>query len=565
MKDCLIVGFHDMDFSAQVGMARVMGESAGAYRDLRLAFIERQREPLRALDVLSDVRQGRDFTGARAYHNTDLLWPVVMYLGSYLAARGHSFDYVNQFGREREALRSKLADGVRTVAITTTLYVSPAPILEIVAAVRATAPFTRIIIGGPYIANQAKTLDPQELEKHFLTLGGDIYVISQEGEAALADTITALKDGDGLQNVRNIAFRASGGFHFTEAAAEANPLHDNMVQYSLFPREELGEFVSLRTAKSCPFRCAFCSFPQRAGRYEYLSLDLVEQELDALKAIGGVTTVSFLDDSFNVPLKRFKDLLRMMIRNQYGFRWNSFLRSDHVDDEALELMAESGCEGVFLGVESGSDRILTAMNKTSRRAHYARVIPRLRDLGIITHANLIVGFPGETADTVEETRDFIEEARPDYYRAQLWYCDPTTPVWKDQAKHAIQGVGFKWSHATMSSEEACDHVDRLFLDVRNSTWLPQNGFELWSVFYLRRKGFSDAEILRFVRAFNARIKATVRGGASEAEIRALEQEIDAAALSPAAAPSLERSCSAPAALAAMAPLQASQALVGTAS
>ena len=72
-----------------------------------------------------------------------------------------------------------------------------------------------------------------------------------------------------------------------------------------------------------------------------------------------------------------------MIERGYGFRWNSYLRSDHVDDETIELMHESGCEGVFLGMESGSDVVLEAMNKTARRRHYAYVIPRLKDAGIV--------------------------------------------------------------------------------------------------------------------------------------------------------------------------------------
>jgi radical SAM superfamily enzyme YgiQ (UPF0313 family) len=91
-------------------------------------------------------------------------------------------------------------------------------------------------------------------------------------------------------------------------------------------------------------------------------------------------------------------------------------------------MGKAGCEGVFLGVESGSDQMLERMNKTARRADYMKSIPLLRQAGISTYASLIVGFPGETLETVQETMSFVEEARPDFFRAQLWYCDPLTPI-----------------------------------------------------------------------------------------------------------------------------------------
>ena len=93
----------------------------------------------------------------------------------------------------------------------------------------------------------------------------------------------------------------------------------------------------------------------------------MEQELNAIREIGTVTTLTFIDDMFNVPKARFKEMLRMMIDNQYGFKWNCFYRSDHGDEEAIELMGKAGCEGVFLGVESGSDAMLEKMNKTARR------------------------------------------------------------------------------------------------------------------------------------------------------------------------------------------------------
>jgi hypothetical protein len=338
-------------------------------------------------------------------------------------------------------------------------------------------------------------------------LGADVYVLCQEGETTLAAVVDAIRQGRSLDFIPNLAF-TSGKEHytFTLEQPESNKLAEEMVDYKQFSTNEVGEFITTRTAKSCPFACAFCGFPSRAGAYTYLGLEQVEKELDAIASHEQVTTVTILDDTFNVPKARFRDILRMMIRKNYGFRWNSFYRSDHGDEETIALMAEAGCEGVFLGIESGSDQMLQRMNKTARRRHYSDAIAAFSAHNISTYASLIIGFPGETEESVEETISFIEEARPEYYRAQLWYADPVTPIWQEREKYGVVGQGFSWRHDSMDAERACDWIDQMFLRIENSTWLPQFGFEQWSTFYLQRKGMSRVGVRNFVTAFNSAIK-----------------------------------------------------------
>ena len=507
MIDCLIIGFNDSDFGTYVDLVRSMGTDSGAFRDLNLAFIEYEGKPYRSMDILNRF-YWEDKPGQRKpFHNADFLWPVVTYLGSYLTQRDLTFDYVNLFHLEKEKLREKLVNNeVLTVAITTTLYVSPHPIIDIVPFVRECNPKVKILVGGPYISNQPKLSDHQTTQRLFDYLGADIYVISQEGEGALVNIIHALKNGASLDKVDNIAYRDGHKFVMTSTTIESNPLEENRVNYRLFPQAEIGEFVTLRTAKSCPFSCSFCGFPQRAGKYKYLGVEPVEQELNAIRDIGGVTTLTFIDDTFNVPKERFRELLRMMIRNNYGFKWNSFYRSDHGNEETIELMAAAGCEGVFLGVEAGNNDMLQRMNKTARREHYLKSIPLLKAAGISTHANLIVGFPGETYESYLDSISLIEEVKPDFFRAQLWYADPVTPIWNKVDEYGVKGSSFNWSHDTMDYKTACDLVDRMFLSIEGSVWLPQNGFEQWSTFYLQRKGMKMEQIKMFLKCFNAIIK-----------------------------------------------------------
>lgn len=506
MIDCLLIGFNSSNFPDYVRMVKAMGEDSGAFKDLELAYIEHQNKPYQSMDILNHFyAEGKE--SHKPFHNADFVWPVITYLGSYLNRHGLTFDYVNLFQTEKELLKEKLlANEYLTIAITTTLYVSPHPVMEIVSFIRKYNKTARIVVGGPHIANSSKVADEASLQSFFKYLGGDFYVISSEGEATLVNLINAFKQGADLAAVENIAYRRGKEFVLTAQTIERSSLEENMVDYTIFPRAEFGEFISTRTAKSCPFTCSFCAFPERAGKYVYEGVEIVEHELNHIRELGGVSTVTFIDDTFNVPKGRFKEILRMMIRNGYGFRWNSTYRCDHGDEEAIELMAEAGCEGVFLGIESGSDTMLKTMNKTAKRQDYIRAIPLLSKAGISTYASLVVGFPTETYETLQETIDLVEEAKPDFFRAQLWYCDPVTPIWRQREKYGIKGSAFNWSHDTMDARTASDLIDRMFIGVENSVWLPQNGFEQWSTFYLQRKGMSLERIKTFLRSFNAAIK-----------------------------------------------------------
>ena len=191
-----------------------------------------------------------------------------------------------------------------------------------------------------------------------------------------------------------------------------------------------------------------------------------------------------------------------MIRKKYTFKWHSYFRCQFADEEMIELMKESGCEGVFLGIESGSQRILNNMHKLVKIEDYYRGHRLLNDYNILTFDSFIVGFPGETQETVNETLQFIEELHPTFYRAQLWYCEPITPIWQSREKYGILGSQFEWEHNTMKAYEGSDWIEYLLLNVKNSIWLPQYNFDFVNIFHLLRRDMSLEEIKKMIYLFS---------------------------------------------------------------
>lgn len=505
--DCLFIGHNDMDFAAYEQTVRRMGVHSGSYRDLNLNFIQIGGQPYTFRDVYNLFFKTRpEYATFGPLRHDDILHTAIVYLGTYLHRRGYRFDYINSFQGQKAQLAEKLEHTDYTVvAILTQLYVAVFPILEIVAFVRQHNPNARIVVGGPYIATQVRTEDADTLAYLFNTMDADIVVNSMQGESTLVRLIETLKTGGKLATVPNIYYRDGERFVATPVEIEDNRLQDNMVDWSLFGNDA-GRFADLRTAISCPFACSFCSFPAHAGKYQVVDVALVEQELDALAALGTVRSVSFVDDTFNVPPTRFKEFLKLMLRKNYPFTWNSHYRCQFADEDALRMMRDSGCEGVFLGIESANPTVLRNMNKRTTVDDYKRGLDLLNQYNILTHASFVVGFPGETEQSVQDTIDFIDTWQPSYFRAQLWYCEPITPIWQQRERYGIRGSHFEWEHHTMNAPQATDAVDHIFLNVKNSLHLPSHGLEFSGLIKIHHREEDIARCRALIAAFDAALK-----------------------------------------------------------
>lgn len=497
--DCIIIGYNELPFERYEKLLRGYGDDSEAYRDLRFSFVDLDGQKRTYVDLLNHAaglpKEGT--ANGQPFRSGDIPSLAAAYLSNYLKKRGFTAEVINLFQDEKDRFQQLLERKPRCVAITTTLYVVNFPVNDIIHFIRQHDQQVKIIVGGPLVANHARNYAGSDFEAALKDLGADIYVIEGQGELALSRIVEALKNGGGLSEVPNLSYREDGKFQRTAVQPESNSLDQNFVDWRSLSDQDLGPTLQTRTARSCAFSCAFCNYPTRAGKLSLASLETIERELDSMAARGNVNNVVFIDDTFNVPLPRFKDICRLMIRKQYGFNWFSYFRCSNSDLEAVELMAKSGCQGVFLGFESGSPTILRNMHKAAKIEQYRRGIEWLKTHGILTFGSFIIGFPGETAETVEETIRFIRETEIDCYRAQLWYNEAGTPIQKRKEEFDILGDGFVWEHASMDSMEAMDHIERLFLSVKESLWLPQWSFDFWIIPYLIGRGISLEQFKSF--------------------------------------------------------------------
>jgi radical SAM PhpK family P-methyltransferase len=497
--DCIIIGYHDIDFATVVQKLKKTQKYSGAYHNLKTNSVLLEGERISYMSLLNRVLSeatGRD----RPLHVCELPNLGVHYLKNYLAKRHLNIEIVNFFTREKDRLLELLALSPYAVAITTTFYVDHSPIVEIVEFIRKHSPATKIIVGGPHIYNICSNQDIDTQDLIFSSIGADFYIHDSQGEDTLFRLLCELrrqKELD-LNSIPNLIYTFENLFFYrTVRRIENNNLDENSIDWHYFERENYIPTTQMRTARSCAFACSFCRYPAFAGPLNLTGIPIIENELRMLQA-AGVSNIVFVDDTFNVPLSRFKDICRMMIRNQFDFKWFSYFRCSNADDEAFDLMQRSGCKGVFLGIESGDQTILKAMNKFAKPSRYEYGIRHLKERGIITFASLIVGFPGETEETVRNTMSFIENTAPDFYRAELYYHDTKVPIQQRAAEYNLTGAGYSWRHSTMTWNEACNLIEMMYTNIQSSLVLPLYMFDFWSIPYLIGEGITSGQLSQFM-------------------------------------------------------------------
>jgi radical SAM PhpK family P-methyltransferase len=497
--DCVIVGFFERNYDDEIALARDARDTSGFYRYLQwqLPWVNGRRVPF--MNLLNDSL--RKATGRDPRLNmADLPNLGAIVLKSFLCRRGLQAEIINFFNKETDRLAALLADGPRAVAITTTYYEEPDPVIPMVKFIRHHNPDTKIILGGPFIFDMCFLHDVEGQDRVFREIGADIYIHDSQGELTLSRVLTELRKPAARQDlgaIANLIYTSDNrSFLRTGRCAENNNLDENAVDWRHFDPSYYKPTTPLRTARSCAYSCAFCSYPYFAGPLNLSGIAVVEHELQALQA-AGVKNLMFIDDTFNVPLPRFKELLRMMIRNRFDFAWYSYFRCSNADDETFDLMRESGCAGVFLGLESGDPSMLRNMNKHASVDKYRTGIAKLKQRGIPTFVSMIVGFPGETRASVERSIEFLNDTAPTFFRVEMYYHRRSLPVHKDAERYGLHGEDLSWTHATMDWRHAVDMVEMMYRNVGNSAILPVYTFDFWALPYLTGKGIALQQIVDF--------------------------------------------------------------------
>lgn len=275
----------------------------------------------------------------------------------------------------------------------------------------------------------------------YLRNGAD-YVILGEAEQTLLDLCDGLRDRNlDPQNILGLAFPLNENIIRTAARPvmhdlDALPLPAwDLADVSAYKAVWLGSSgyfsINMSTTRGCPFKCNWCAKPIYGNRYNARTPEHVFRELKMLHETYGFDHIWFCDDIFGLKpgwVKRFSALLResgIKIRFKIQSRADLLLK-----DEQVGPLAEAGCETVWMGAESGSQKILDAMDKGTTVEQIGEAVRRLKANNIRTALFLQFGYLGETKEDIRMTLDMVRRLMPDEIGISVSYPLPGTKFYE---------------------------------------------------------------------------------------------------------------------------------------
>ena len=278
------------------------------------------------------------------------------------------------------------------------------------------------IAGGPYAAFRAEDC----LDTFDAVCIGD-------GEVPLRQLLLGVP----LDKVPGFAHRRDGTFAVNPPAPLPDlddlpfPEHPTLTSdaYQSSPHRSLpSPWATMVTSRGCGFRCTFCLSAKGGlndGRYRERSVTNVLRELELLVGEHGVKSVQFWDDTFTMRRKRTTELTDAI--KKLGISYVCNTRSDKLDDSIAHQLAESGCKGVFIGVETGDEHLLeTDISKGVINAQVTAAVAACKKAAVPVTTSFIMGAINDTETTVRRTTEFALQLDPDHVLFNIYTAHPGT-------------------------------------------------------------------------------------------------------------------------------------------
>jgi anaerobic magnesium-protoporphyrin IX monomethyl ester cyclase len=219
--------------------------------------------------------------------------------------------------------------------------------------------------------------------------------------------------------------------HHSEAELETFPLPDRRdfdhARYQqAWQQSEGSRTTSILTSIGCPFSCDFCSRPVFGSLFRRRNLDQVFEEVGQIRKLG-YDSLWIADDNFTLDHRHLLGFCQRIAGQ--GFRWSCLSRVTGLDRATTDLMKESGCQRAYLGLETGSQATLGLMNKKATIEEGVQAVELFHQSGIEVAAFFIVGYPGETVASIEETFRFALSLPLDQVSFNVPFPLPGSPLY----------------------------------------------------------------------------------------------------------------------------------------
>jgi anaerobic magnesium-protoporphyrin IX monomethyl ester cyclase len=395
----------------------------------------------------------------------------ILYLCSYLRNKGFSVEVYDTTFSSRSDLFQHLRSSRPSVLGVYANLMTRRNVIEVLKVARECG--WRTIVGGP---------EPGSYIDEYLDSGAEFVVIG-EGELTTEELLTAIRSGDhaSYAKVAGIAYRGSDGtvhqtaprMQIENLDAQPWPAREaiDVERYVRTWRQAHGKgSVSFITARGCPYKCRWCSHQVYGQTHRRRSAARVVDEVDWLLRRYQPDMAWVADDVFTIHHGWLREYAAEMQRRGLRIPFECISRADRLNTEVLDLLARLGCFRIWIGSESGSQRILDAMERGVKIEQVQQAVELARSHGIESGMFLMWGYEGEELSDIEATVEHVKRSKPDIFFTTVAYPIKGTPYYTQVADRLVQlqpwtlGSDRDFRLRGRHSRTFYEHADRLLHD-----------------------------------------------------------------------------------------------------
>ena len=382
----------------------------------------------------------------------------ILYVSAYLEEQGYENTIFDTTFSSFEAQKTYLLDHQPEYLMIYVNLMTKVNVLKLIRFIRSEEKIKhiKIILGGPEIRYNAD---------NFLDHGADFLIIG-EGEISAFELVEYLEGNSEipLTQIQGLGFINDNGENvFTDERTKVREI--NQLPFPNRKKIDLHKYMeawknhhgqntlSISTMRGCPYTCKWCSRGVYGLSYRRRSPEKVVDEMLHLKETYGPDSLWFVDDVFTVSHKWLKLFVEEVRRRGATIPFECITRADRMNEEVIDMLKEAGCFRVWIGAESGSQKIIDLMDRRVDVNQVRDMIRLSRVKGIQAGTFIMLGYPGETEEDIEETIHHLKTSNPDHFTITVAYPIKGTDLY--QEVEALQIEELDWA---ASSDREIDFV-----------------------------------------------------------------------------------------------------------
>ncbi|SHI48261.1 B12-binding domain-containing radical SAM protein [Flavobacterium terrae] len=356
----------------------------------------------------------------------------LLYVSGYLKSKNIDNDvFDSTFSNQKTQLDFILEKRPKVICIYTNLMtkIEVIKLMNILKSEKYNYP--KIILGGPDVTYNIE---------NYLKAGAD-YLVIGEGEETTFELYQAIINQTNLKGVDGIAYLENEQIIQTNPRTKIKDLSElplpnreaiQMQRYLDTWKNNHGQSsMTISTQRGCPYTCKWCSTAVYGQSYRRRPANLVAAEMKMLKQNYNTDAIWFVDDVFTVSHKWLQEFKDEVLRQDALVPFECITRAERLNDEILGLLKEIGCFRIWIGAESGSQKIIDLMDRRVDVDLVKEMIQKTNSIGIETGTFIMLGYPGETKEDINQTIKYLKEANPTHYTITVAYPIKGTSLYNE--------------------------------------------------------------------------------------------------------------------------------------